>query len=144
MARDRDASIIVELAARRGLDFVRHDPTDPYARLWLRICVEHVRRQQAHSALCALHDDARAGLLHTIAHVSATGPISPATRELAHRLTTQRIRLLLPWSGEDNATEARDRLREEWIRVYGDPNDPAVKARMDAVVAYLNGSATNA
>lgn len=129
---------------RQGFDFVRHDPTDPYARLWLRICIEHARRQQVRGALAALHADAIAGLLHTVATLSATGPVSPATREHAHKLTEQRIRLLLPWSGEDNASEARDKLRDEWVRVYGDPNDPAVKARMDAVVAYLNGSNNNA
>ena len=41
---------------------------------------------------------------------------------------------LYPWQSTQPATES---LRDAWVRVFGDPNDPAVKAKIDATITAL-------
>jgi hypothetical protein len=139
LARDRDAGLIVELGLRSGFDFRRHDPTDPYQRLWLRICLERMRQQRYTQALAAKSESVIAFMLHRIAVVSASQPITETSLEQARELIQSRIRLLLPWVGDENVQAERDKLRQAWVDTYGDPNDPAVQAKIAEVVAYLQG-----
>lgn len=139
LARDRDAGLIVELGLRSGFDFRRHDPTDPYQRLWLRICLEHMRQQRHIQALEAASESVSAFMLHRIAVVSAEQQLTETALERARALVRSRIRLLLPWTEDENVEVERDKLRQAWIDMYGDPDDPAVQAQIAATVAYLRG-----
>jgi hypothetical protein len=139
LARDRDAGLIVELGLRSGFDFRRHDPTDPHQRLWLRICLEHMRQQRYAQALAAKSESVVAFMLHRIAVVSSEQQITATALEQARELVQSRIRLLLPWTGDENVQADRDKLRQAWVNTFGDPNDPAVQAQIAAVVAYLRG-----
>lgn len=137
LARDRDAGLIVELGLHSRFDFKRHDPTDPYKRLWLRMCIEYARQQRTERALSASLHGVCAHMLDTIARASTTTQIPEAALERSRALVASRIHLLLPWTGDDNTDDARDKLRQAWINTFGDPSDPEVQAKIDAVVAYL-------
>ena len=97
-------------------------------------------RQQRHiQALEAASESVSAFMLHRIAVVSAEQQLTETPLERARALVQSRIRLLLPWTEDENVEVERDKLRQAWIDMYGDPDDPAVQAQIAEVVAYLRG-----
>lgn len=140
LERDCDANLIIELGLEPGFDFSRHNPTDPQHQLWLALCLRHLRRRR--TALSAY-----LGLSSALARVQyqaagAAAAASGVTPSAAHanragELARAAIALLMPWlPREDNKPDAAAALAA-WRQVYGDLNDPAVRAKMQRAIEFL-------
>lgn len=126
-------------AAARGLiDFRRRDPLCVLWRRHVDLILTELHEQQA---LEWTHCDYE----YLLADWQRPLPRTPTGQhELQRRLQQTREQLFqqLQSYRPDNEDSARpaslaSELRAEWVREFGDPDDPAVRAQIDATAAAL-------
>ena len=135
---DRDASLIQAVAFGGHFDFKRYDPTDSYHRARLKLAMDFEEQQR----LLRCTQDM---LLYTLSVASTPGNIKHESRvklqDKAFDALQDRYNLEFPWDKRESKehtseAEAAD-LRQRWIDIWGDPNDPEVAARIKLVADSL-------
>lgn len=132
---------MVALAAKRGLDYARADPRDRAWNIRHALLLRHEQRD--------LLADVRRESLRASVAVLGRDDIEPsAARRLVESINDQLQayeQLRLPWA--DRAKERGRSIKgmmERWKAEFGDPDDPAVAARIEAQVRWLKDNDTSA
>jgi hypothetical protein len=125
---------MLEAASRGALDFAAADPRDP--RWWARLhlVLRQIERDDL-AAIYRLRHERIAGLLAADLDDQSFKKQKAASLDLLAEVT----RLLRPWENHagDTLQDALATMSKQWIAAWGNPEDPAVQARIDATEAYL-------
>jgi hypothetical protein len=128
---------MVQLAGDRGLDFTAADPWDPQWNRRLSVLLHERNRRAELESVALQYEEAAYALTRDLSADSRV-----AVQGVAERLRKKRLKLIRPWIKIDvSQTEREDSysaMSEAWKRHWGDPNDPATKAKIDSTVAWLN------
>lgn len=126
--------MIIQAAAEGVVDFRSADPLDPawWRHLRLRLQVLQARNETVVDQLWA------AWYFATLQRPNLTQQSLDSLLNGVENCMNQITRRLFPWerveAGRDKAVKD---LRDQWVQVYGDPEDPETKAKIDATVAML-------
>lgn len=121
-------------------DFTRYDPLDSYHRARLKLALSYEERSR-------LLDTTRDTFLYMLSVANTPGNITHESRvklqDKAFETLRKRHSVTFPWNiapdeASSGPTESEiEALRAEWIRIWGDPNDPKVAAEIQKVSDQL-------
>jgi len=141
LGRDQNASLIQGLAHKGTFDFRRYDPLDSYHKARLRLALNYEERQR-------FVEYQRDVLAYSLAVANTPGRLKHESRvrvqDRAFEALQSHYNLQFPWdrkkeaAGKSTTTDSEIKsLRDEWIRIWGDPNDPEVKAKIQRTADSL-------
>jgi hypothetical protein len=128
---------MVQLAARGLVNF---ELADPYNRSWQRKLKILMNAAEAQNLEVAQRLNFEQALSYTSNSALSADSFKAMTQE-ANQAALSIKKLRFPWIDFDpKSALLKDaaKLSEQWIAAFGDPNDPAVKAQIDATAAWLN------
>lgn len=138
LAGDRRAGLIVNAAARRGLDLGEAHLFDRWWWLRLRLVTDWQERsllahvyQLQHNMFC--------GLLS-----GAEGDALTSYWEQACVLVNRIIKTTMPWMPVETKEDQRRKIMAAWCDAYGNPNDPDTQAKIRATALALIQDANRA
>ncbi len=122
-------------AASGAVDFTRADPRDP--RWWrgLSLVLDDLERRDAAAIL-------QAYAAVNLSVVSRPGADAKAALAAAGECLAGANKALFPWEKPAEKSDIKSdaaRLRDAWVRNFGDPDDPATQERIRKTVAALRG-----
>jgi hypothetical protein len=130
----RRRQLIVRAAVDGVIDPTTVDLRDPHWYIQLNWRLDELERKERIEILRLLHERSAARLNRAV-HINLD-----SFNNLAKQEQKAFRELMAEYIGDDGAdAEQRvyDEARAAWIKAYGDPNDPAVRARIDTVVERL-------
>ena len=128
--------------ARRGtFDFTRYDPMDSYHKVRLQLALNFEERQR-------FIEYQRDVLAYALAVANTPGNIKHESRVRVHERAFDALQshynLQFPWDikkqepGKSSTTASEIKsMRDQWISIWGDPNDPEVAARIQRTADNL-------
>lgn len=125
---------MIRAAAKSGIDFKQAKPFDPWWWLRLSWLLNEVEADGARSMFAMQHSQHVAALDYSAAEAFKHH------WDAATNCTTKIYNSLYPWMkiAESNKTDV-DKMRNEWIAIFGDPEDPVVKERLELTVKLWTG-----
>lgn len=123
-------------AAEGVIDFSRADPRDRYWWMRLLLLTDQVAARNR-ITIHKLHYQMTTALLSR-PELSATS--AEKLNENATSIVADINQQLFPWITQDRTSQLQkegDQLRVQWAKVWGDPDDPAVQAKIAATVATM-------
>lgn len=126
--------MIPRIAARGAVDFAGADLLDP--NFWTRLrLIGRAILDEEEVRLRALEFQRELAYLQ-----AAAAARSEDVRKFADRAETALSAawsLTFPWVRVPDRTDAMRAMEAEWAEIWGDPNDPKVKARIEAACAEM-------
>ena len=143
MEGNRVGALILQAAARGLVDFSRINPRSDRDRFKLRLLLTEMQKQNELRLYDMLHRQVSSQLSNSSLSQDSLKDVWKAANAIYDRSKD----LDLPWLKEEKETAANKEkskyvgLKESWAAAYGDPDDPIVKAQIEATSRWLSESA---
>ncbi len=131
-----------QAAAEGAVDFSRADPRNPHWWMKLRIVLDQVEARNL-IEVTKLNHATTAALL---SRGDLTEDSINKLRDNAERLVTRVKKERFPWVQFDDQAVTQqvvERMSRMWAETWGDPDDPATRAKIDATVAMMERQNTS-
>jgi hypothetical protein len=122
--------LILRAAAVQGLDVSKARFFDRHWWIKVRLLTDHFERDLLAQAYL-MHHASQCALLAS--GQEKAGDIWEAMEALANRM----IRMTMPWLNLETKADKRRQIVENWKKIYGDPSDPKMAAKIRATAMAL-------
>ena len=133
---------MLQAAARGLIDFSLIDPRSSRDQFKVRLLLTEMQKQNE----LRLYDMLHRQVVSQLSNSSLTQDSAKNVWEAANSIYDKSKDLDLPWLKNVKETAASKKqskyvgLKESWTKAFGDPNDPLIKAQIDATSRWLLGS----
>lgn len=129
----------MQAAARGLIDFSLIDPRSTRDRFKIQLLLTEVQKQNE----LRLYDMLHRQVVSQLSNSNLSQDSLKNVWEAANSIYDRSKDLDLPWLKEIKETKANKEkskytgLQESWSQAFGDPNDPMIKAQIDATARWL-------
>jgi hypothetical protein len=139
LARDRGAALIVQAATAGTIDFSRSDPRNAMWLLKVRMICDQIEANNYGK----FYGELRARTLASLARSDLTQESYDKLNEHASTQLEALKMIWLPWTQAETVEQkqtAYQNLYDQWVDVFGDPNEPETQERIKQTVEMMTGT----
>lgn len=142
MEGNRVGALILQAAARGLIDFSHIDPRKDRDRFKVRLLITEIQKQNE----LRLYDMLHRQIVSQLSNSNLGQESLHNVWEAANSVYDRSHDLDLPWlKGKEETAANKEKskyagLKESWANAFGDPDDPVIKAQIDATSRWLTES----